>query len=93
MPYSRVRARWGGHVAPLREEHARLEHCEDLPDATCPFTKYGEHITPVAIAALLLHGRASWGADWYETTCYLLFSDLPPDAADSPSRVDRSSNP
>ncbi|NOS99213.1 MAG: hypothetical protein HOP29_01135 [Phycisphaerales bacterium] len=59
------------------EEHVRLEACDDLPDAVVPFIQRSGPMTPVAMAALLLHGKCNWGADWYEGACYVLFGALP----------------
>ncbi len=58
-------------------EHSDWLACDDLPEAVVPFIQRTELITPVATAALLLHGRCNWGIDWYESAAYVLFGDLP----------------
>ncbi len=35
-------------------------------------------VVPVAAGAMMLHGAANWGRDWYENTAYVLFGELPP---------------
>ncbi|MCP4246097.1 MAG: NUDIX domain-containing protein [bacterium] len=59
------------------QEHTALESCCDEPEAVAPFIERSAPITPVAVAALLLHGRHDWGGDWYEATCYRLFGNMP----------------
>ncbi|MCH7813456.1 MAG: NUDIX hydrolase [Planctomycetes bacterium] len=59
------------------QEHTALESCGDEPETVVPFIERSDSITPVAVAALLLHGRHDWGGDWYEASCYRLFGDLP----------------
>lgn len=59
------------------QEHTALESCCDEPEAVAPFIERSDPITPVAVAALLLHGRHDWGGDWYEASCYRLFGNLP----------------
>ncbi len=59
------------------EEHTAIEGCLDEPEAIVPFVNRSQPVVPVALAAILLHGRANWGLDWYESTAYVLFGDLP----------------
>ena len=60
------------------QEHAALEACHDEPESVLPFLERAEPVVPVAVGAVLLHGYHDWGPDWYESTCYLLFGELPP---------------
>lgn len=58
-------------------EHTGIEFVHDDPDAVVLLIEQAKPIAPVAQAALLLHGRHNWGAEWYEQTCYVLYGDLP----------------
>lgn len=58
-------------------EHDALETLPDDPGRVFPALDRLERITPVAQAAILLHGRAAWGTTWYEQACGLLFGELP----------------
>ena len=60
------------------EEHTAIESCHDLPEAIVPFIQRSQPVVPVAVGAMMLHGAASWGHDWYESTAYVLFGELPP---------------
>jgi 8-oxo-dGTP pyrophosphatase MutT (NUDIX family) len=60
------------------QEHTGLEFVHDEPEAIVPFVRGSTLVAPVAAAAMLLHGRHAWGADWYEQSCYVLFGELPP---------------
>ncbi len=60
------------------QEHTGIEFVRDEPDAILPFLRRAAPVTPVVEAALLIHGRLSWGTDWYEQSCYVLFGELPP---------------
>ncbi|MBI3835457.1 MAG: hypothetical protein HY287_14110 [Planctomycetes bacterium] len=60
-----------------RQEHSGLEFMPDEPDSVIPFIRRVEPITPVAEAALLLHGLHCWGRDWYEQASYILYEDIP----------------
>ncbi|MEE9296455.1 MAG: NUDIX hydrolase [Phycisphaerae bacterium] len=60
------------------EEHTAIEACHDLPEAIVPFIQRSQPVVPVAVAAMMLHGAANWGRDWYENTSYVLFGELPP---------------
>jgi hypothetical protein len=64
------------------QEHAGLETVHDEPEATVAFLRRSARVAPVAVAAMLLHGRHTWGTDWYEQSCYALFGDLPPRKTD-----------
>jgi 8-oxo-dGTP pyrophosphatase MutT (NUDIX family) len=63
------------------QEHASLVMCHDEPEEIAPFIAREYPITPIAVGALLLHGRHDWGLDWYESTCYTIFGELPPKTA------------
>lgn len=58
-------------------EHTAIEFVHDDPDAIMPFIERATPVTPIAQAAMLLHGRHSWGVTWYEQTCYVLYGELP----------------
>ncbi|MHC4066573.1 MAG: hypothetical protein ACYSUQ_07955 [Planctomycetota bacterium] len=60
------------------QEHTALESCLDEPEAIVPFLANAGQVAPVAVGGLLLHGRHNWGLDWYESTCYRVFGELPP---------------
>lgn len=60
------------------EEHAGLEFVRDEPEAILPFLLKAEPVTPIAAAALLLHGRGRWGEEWYDRACFMYFKELPP---------------
>ncbi|MCC7291286.1 MAG: hypothetical protein IT449_04385 [Phycisphaerales bacterium] len=61
------------------QEHARLESCFDLPEEVIPFLSRSQPIAPIGEGGLLLHGRHEWGMDWYETTCLVLYGEIPPE--------------
>ena len=63
--------------AHLEPEHVAVECVHDDPEAILPFLQRTPRVTPVAQAALLLHGLQSWGAAWFEQACYLQYGDLP----------------
>jgi hypothetical protein len=50
------------------QEHTELLACRDHPEAILAFIREYQPITPVAIGALCLHGRARFGVEWYERT-------------------------
>lgn len=56
-------ARW--ETAASRDEHDGLVSLADASDAIVPFIQTCGPIAPVAVGALLLHGRHRWGDDWY----------------------------
>lgn len=59
-------------------EHTAIEFVHDDPDSIMPFIEQSAPVTPIAQAAMLLHGRHNWGVTWYEQTCYVLYGELPP---------------
>ena len=58
-------------------EHSGIEFLHDDPEAAIPSLSRFDKITPITEAAYLLHGRHTWGAEWFEQTCYLRFGALP----------------
>ncbi|MBK8269191.1 MAG: hypothetical protein IPK83_13140 [Planctomycetes bacterium] len=56
-------ARW--ESAEAKDEHAGLVTLKNAPEAIIPFIKRCGLIAPVAIGALFLHGKLTWGDDWY----------------------------
>ncbi|MFQ5490874.1 MAG: NUDIX hydrolase [Phycisphaerae bacterium] len=72
------------------QEHDELAWCFDEPDSVVPFIVKHQPFAPVAVAGLLLHGRADWGMDWYDAVCFDLFGDLPPG---TPRRFNPSAAP
>lgn len=77
-------ARFDAHADP---EHVAIESCLDEPESIAPFVTGAGLIAPVAVAAMLLHGRGCWGHDWYENTSYVLFGEMPPEAPERAGRV------
>lgn len=59
------------------QEHAAIEFVPDDPDSIVPFLRKTAPVAPIAAAAMLLHGKISWGEAWYEQTCYVLFGEKP----------------
>lgn len=59
------------------QEHDRIEFVADEPDSIVPFIQRSAPIAPIAVAAMLLHGKIAWGESWYEKACHLLFAELP----------------
>ncbi len=59
------------------DEHTALEFVADDPDATIAFLHRTPRITPVAQAAILLHGKQAWGTLWYEQSSLALYGQLP----------------
>lgn len=59
-------------------EHTALIAVSDEPEAIVPFIGRHSPVAPVAQAALLLNGLHSWGRDWYEQSCFVLYGELPP---------------
>lgn len=57
-------ARW--QTAESRDEHSELVWMAHAPQAVLEFIRTCGPIAPVAIAGLLLWGRARWGQAWYE---------------------------
>ncbi len=61
------------------QEHSAMEWLFDTPDEVLPFLERGGLIAPILEGALLLHGRANWGEDWYEQACMVRYGGLPAD--------------
>ncbi|UCF33143.1 MAG: hypothetical protein JSV78_12495 [Phycisphaerales bacterium] len=59
-------------------EHERLEMAFSQPQAIVPFINTHQPITPIAQAAMLLHGFHRWGAGWYEQAGLALYGEVPP---------------
>ena len=59
------------------DEHTGIEFVADDPDSVLAFLRHTSKVTPVAQAALLLHGKHAWGNQWYESTCVALHGQLP----------------
>ena len=76
--------RFDDHADP---EHVAIESCLDEPESIVPFVTSTRLIAPVAVAAMLLHGRGCWGHDWYESTSFVLFGEMPPEAPERPDRA------
>lgn len=58
-------------------EHNAIEYIPDTPDGIIEAIEEIGSVTPVAQAALLLHGRDRWGEGWYESACRRLYESLP----------------
>lgn len=58
-------------------EHTEWVFVPDDPEATVDFLQTRSQVTPVAQAALLLHGKHAWGMNWYEKSCMRLYGRLP----------------
>jgi hypothetical protein len=58
-----LRTRW--QSADAKDEHVDIVTLADAPDAIVPFIKSCGLIAPVAVGALLLHGRLTWGEPWF----------------------------
>ncbi|MHC4675370.1 MAG: NUDIX hydrolase [Planctomycetota bacterium] len=48
------------------QEHVATVACRDHPGAIVPFVRSIELIAPIAVGAICLHGRRSFGDRWYE---------------------------
>ena len=57
-----LRARW--QTAEAEDEHDEIVSLANEPEAIAPFIESCGPIAPVAVGALFIHGRLSWGADW-----------------------------
>ncbi len=60
-----LRGRW--QTAEGRDEHDALVSVPDEPGEIVPFIRGCDLVAPVAVGALLLHGRLRWGPGWYES--------------------------
>jgi len=58
-----LRERW--RSAEARDEHDAIVDLADEPGAVVPFVRGCGPIAPVAVGALMLHGRLRWGDAWY----------------------------
>ncbi len=58
-------------------EHTTIEFLADEPDAVQSFLSRVDPIAPVAEAALLLHGRKTWGTEWYSRICSIRYGATP----------------
>lgn len=56
-------ARFDPHEAD--QEHTGIESYADAPEALLPFIGQSRPVAPVALAAMMLHGRRCWGDDWH----------------------------
>lgn len=70
-----IRDRW--RRAEAREEHDEIVALADRPDAVVPFIRGCAPIAPVAVGALMLHGRRRWGEGWFARSAEELRSDRP----------------
>ncbi|MEK6674087.1 MAG: NUDIX hydrolase [Planctomycetota bacterium] len=59
-------------------EHTDVVFVHDEPESIFHFLASTPMVTPTAQAALLLHGRQTWGESWYDQSCYLLYDEMPP---------------
>lgn len=59
-----LRTRW--ESAESRDEHDGLVTLQNAPDEIVPFIQTCGLIAPVAIGALMLHGRLTWGQAWFD---------------------------
>ncbi|MBX3395198.1 MAG: hypothetical protein KF841_07500 [Phycisphaerae bacterium] len=59
-----LRTRW--ESAESRDEHDGLVTLRNAPEEIVPFIQTCGQIAPVAIGALMLHGRLSWGHAWFD---------------------------
>jgi 8-oxo-dGTP pyrophosphatase MutT (NUDIX family) len=51
--------------ADVEQEHLGLEWTPDDPGALVGFIHQAAPVAPVAIGALMLHGKLTWGEEWY----------------------------
>ncbi len=54
------------------QEHETIVALRDEPAAAVPFIRAADRIAPVAVGALCLHGRRSFGETWYADTMRIL---------------------
>ncbi|HSW47207.1 MAG TPA: NUDIX domain-containing protein [Phycisphaerae bacterium] len=50
------------------QEHEAIVALRDTPDAALPFIRSAEPIAPIAVGAILIHGRRCFGEGWYAET-------------------------
>ena len=65
-------------------EHTAIELVADEPEALVAFLERSDSATPVAQATLLLRGRHTWGAAWFDSACLCLYGELPAQPAPAP---------
>ncbi len=75
MTAEELRRRW--QQAEAKDEHDDLVSLSDAPDAIVSFITSCGPIAPVAVGALLVHGRLNWGDDWLRRAAEMLLSRLP----------------
>jgi 8-oxo-dGTP pyrophosphatase MutT (NUDIX family) len=46
-------------------EHSHAEGCRDEPEGLREWLDSARPVTPVAVGAVLLHGRRVWGSEWF----------------------------
>ena len=73
MTAKELSRRWD--TAEARDEHDGLVTLPDRPDAIMPFIHSCGPIAPVAIGALVLHGRLTWGEQGYQAIADVIGSD------------------
>lgn len=64
MTADELRRRWRSAAA--RDEHDEVVTLDNRPDAVVPFIRSCPKIAPVAVGALFLHGRLTWGPSWFD---------------------------
>ena len=74
MTRGQIRARF---EARNDAEHTDLVFVPDDPQGAAEFLRNRQKVTPVAQAALLLHGKHTWRSQWYEQTCLFLYGNVP----------------
>jgi len=58
-------------------EHTAVEFAHDDPESLLAWLDSAGPVAPIAEAALLLHGRHTWGDPWYEHACYSRYAAIP----------------
>ncbi|MFH1419383.1 MAG: NUDIX domain-containing protein [Planctomycetota bacterium] len=77
-----LRERW--RHAESKDEHAEIVTVPDTSDTLVPFITRCGPIAPVAVGALLLHGRHTWGEAWFRRAAVKLSGRTGPAGKDSP---------
>jgi len=67
IPFEDLKDRF--ESASLDFEHDAIESTAADPAVLTAFILAARPVAPVAQAAMLLHGRHQWGADWFEIAC------------------------